>query len=164
MSGRKTGWPADLAAAGAGALFAVGLVVGGMTDPGKVVGFLDFAGRWDPSLMFVMGGAVMVHFVLFRLVLKRPTPVFDAKFHLPTRRDVDLRLVLGAALFGIGWGLGGYCPGPGLVSIASGGVAPVLFVAAMAAGMWLQRSLDKSSKPGLIPQPGTEPSARRSTT
>jgi hypothetical protein len=162
MSAPRSGPAADLAAAGAGALFAVGLAVAGMTVPSKVTGFLDFAGHWDPSLMFVMGGAVMVHFVLFRLILRRSSPIFDTKFHLPTRRDIDVRLVLGAAIFGVGWGLGGYCPGPGLVSLTSG-VGPIVFIATMAAGMWLQRSLDSSSKPAATPHVGTEPSARRST-
>lgn len=125
----------------AGALFAAGLAVGGMTRPSKVRGFLDFGGAWDPTLLFVMGGAVMVYFTAHRLLKKRPAPLFDTKFHLPTRRDIDARLLTGAAIFGVGWGLAGYCPGPGLASLASG-VAPVVFVAAMVAGMWLQRSVD----------------------
>ena len=133
---------AALASFGSGALFGVGLIVAGMTKPEKVVGFLDFTGSWDPSLMFVMGGAVMVHFVLFRVIRRLPTPVFDTKFHIPTRRDLDARLLLGAALFGIGWGLGGFCPGPGLVSLASGSLAPLVFVLAMTAGMLVQRTWD----------------------
>lgn len=133
---------AALASFGSGALFGVGLIVAGMTKPEKVVGFLDFTGSWDPSLMFVMGGAVMVHFVLFRVIRRLPSPVFDTKFHIPTRRDLDARLLLGAALFGIGWGLGGFCPGPGLVSLASGSLAPLVFVLAMTAGMLVQRTWD----------------------
>jgi uncharacterized protein len=128
----------------AGGLFATGLAIGGMTRTSKVRGFLDFAGSWDPSLLFVMGGAVSVYFVLHRVVLRRPRPFFDATFHLPTRKDLDGRLLAGAALFGVGWGLVGYCPGPGLASLASGSVAPVVFVAAMAAGMWLQRRLESA--------------------
>jgi uncharacterized membrane protein YedE/YeeE len=130
------------AAFAAGALFAAGLAISGMTKPSKVRGFLDFGGAWDPTLLFVMGGAVAVYFILHRLVLKRPAPLFDSKFHLPTRKDLDVRLVLGAAIFGVGWGLGGYCPGPGLASLASGAIGPVVFVAAMVAGMWIQRSVD----------------------
>jgi len=120
----------------AGFVFAIGLVVGGMTQPGKVVGFLDFAGRWDASLLFVMGGAVTVHFVLYRLIVRRDAPVFDKQFHLPTRRDLDKPLLLGAALFGLGWGLGGFCPGPALTGIASGTNA-VVFVASILGAMWL---------------------------
>ncbi len=131
-----------LAGFGSGALFGLGLIVAGMTKPEKVIGFLDFTGSWDPSLMFVMGGAVMVHFILFRVVRRLPTPVFDTKFHIPTRRDLDVRLLIGAALFGIGWGLGGFCPGPGLVSLASGSLAPIVFVLAMTAGMLVQRTWD----------------------
>jgi hypothetical protein len=109
-----------LAAFGAGSLVAVGLAISGMTKPSKVVGFLDVAGPWDPSLVLVMAAAVAVTFVAYRLILRRASPIFDMKFHLPTRKDIDRRLVLGAALFGVGWGLGGFCPGPGLVAGAGG--------------------------------------------
>lgn len=126
----------------AGALFAAGLIVGGMTQPGKVIGFLDFTGSWDASLAWVMGGAVLTHGLLYRLVRRRPTPLFEAKFHVPSRRDIDRRLVLGAATFGVGWGLSGYCPGPGLASLTSGSL-PVLFVAALAAGMYVERAIDR---------------------
>ena len=126
---------ANLTALGAGALFAVGLAISGMTLPSKVTGFLDVAGAWDASLAFVMMGAIAVHFVAQRLVRKRSAPLFDTKFHLPTRKDIDGRLVAGAALFGIGWGLGGYCPGPGLVSAASGAPAAIVFVVGMTIGM-----------------------------
>lgn len=126
---------AKLTALGAGALFAVGLAISGMTLPSKVTGFLDVAGAWDASLAFVMMGAIAVHFVAQRLVRKRSAPLFDTKFHLPTRKDIDGRLVAGAALFGIGWGLGGYCPGPGLVSAASGAPAAIVFVVGMTIGM-----------------------------
>jgi uncharacterized membrane protein YedE/YeeE len=126
--------------AAAGAVFAVGLAVSGMTLPSKVIGFLDVFGDWDPSLAFVMGGALLVYGIGFRLIMGRPKPVFEASFHLPTRRDVDGRLLGGAALFGIGWGLGGFCPGPALTSIGAGfaglwGI--LLFIAAMVAGMTL---------------------------
>lgn len=121
----------------AGLLFALGLGVGGMTQPSKVVGFLDVAGDWDPSLAFVMGGALLVYFFVGRVALARPRPLFDDTFHVPTRRDVDGRLVLGSVLFGAGWGLAGYCPGPALVSLASGRATVVVFVGAMLAGMWI---------------------------
>jgi uncharacterized membrane protein YedE/YeeE len=133
---------ASAASFATGALFAAGLAVSGMTKPSKVRGFLDFGAAWDPTLLFVMGGAVAFYFVLHRLVLKRGAPLFDSKFHLPTRKDLDARLLLGAAIFGVGWGLGGYCPGPGLASLASGAIGSVVFVAAMVAGMRIQRSVD----------------------
>lgn len=125
-------------AAAAGALFGVGLLISGMTQPAKVIGFLDVTGDWDPSLAFVMGGAVAVNSILFRVVRRRTGPWFDIKFHLPTRRDIDLALVAGAALFGIGWGLSGLCPGPGLVSSASGNVPALAFTGAMIVGMLIQ--------------------------
>lgn len=121
----------------AGVLFGVGLVVGGMTLPSKVTGFLDFAGSWDPTLMFVMGGAVMVHVVAYQFVRHGKRPLASDRFRLPTRRDIDGRLVAGAALFGIGWGLGGYCPGPALTSLVSGQYQVVAFVVAMLGSMWL---------------------------
>lgn len=124
-----------LAAVGSGALFGAGLVLSGMTRPEKVVGFLDIGGAWDPSLAFVMAGAIAVHALAYRWVRGQRAPLFAAKFNVPTRRDVDFKLLLGAALFGAGWGMGGYCPGPGIVSLASGGAGPVVFVAAMLLGM-----------------------------
>ena len=124
-----------LAAFGAGLLFAIGLGVGGMTDANKVIGFLDLAGGWDPSLAFVMVGAIAAHALLNRWILRRNRPMFGTRFALPTRRDIDLRLVAGAAVFGMGWGLGGFCPGPGLVSVAGLGADALVFVAAMLAGM-----------------------------
>jgi uncharacterized membrane protein YedE/YeeE len=120
-----------------GLLFALGLGIGGMTKPEKVVAFLDVAGDWDPSLAFVMGGALLVYFVVQRVALARPQPLFDRTFHVPNRRDIDARLVVGSLLFGAGWGLGGYCPGPALVSLASGRASVGVFVAAMLAGMWI---------------------------
>ena len=136
-----------VAALAAGSLFGVGLAVSGMTLPAKVVGFLDVTGHWDPTLAFVMAGAIAVHFVLFRLVLRRRAPIFDSHFHVPTRRDIDLRLVGGAALFGIGWGLAGQCPGPALTNLATGAPSAFLFVATMAAGMVIQRELDRVRAP-----------------
>lgn len=126
-------------AAIAGALFGAGLVVAGMTQPARIIGFLDPIGGWDPSLAFVMGGAVVVYATVFRwLRPRRDQPWLDVRFHIPTRRDIDAQLVVGAALFGIGWGLGGLCPGPGIVSAAAGNTGALIFVAAMVMGMYVQ--------------------------
>jgi uncharacterized membrane protein YedE/YeeE len=123
----------------AGALFGAGLLISGMTVPAKVIGFLDVASNWDPSLAFVMGGAVVVNFIATRWIAgSRKDPWFDIKFHLPTRRDIDRSLVIGAAVFGIGWGLGGLCPGPALVAASAGNTAAIAFVGAMLLGMLLQ--------------------------
>jgi uncharacterized membrane protein YedE/YeeE len=123
----------------AGLLFGLGLAVAQMTNPLKVQGFLDVAGAWDPSLAFVMGGAVSVTLIAFRLVLRRAAPVWAERFHLPTLTAIDRRLVLGAALFGIGWGLSGYCPGPALATLLSGNAEVWLFVPAMLVGAALER-------------------------
>lgn len=123
----------------AGLLFALGLGIGGMTQPAKVIGFLDVAGDWDPSLAFVMGGALLVYAVVARLALARPAPLLESKFFVPTRRDIDRPLVIGAVLFGAGWGLAGYCPGPALVSLGSGRASVLVFVAAMLLGMWIEQ-------------------------
>lgn len=117
-----------------GALFGAGLAISGMIQPSKVVGFLDVFGAWDASLVFVMLGAVGVHFVLHRIILQRSAPLFDTQFHLPTRRDIDGPLLVGAGIFGMGWGLGGFCPGPSLVSAGGGHLAAVLFVIGMTLG------------------------------
>ena len=119
----------------AGLLFGFGLALSQMTNPAKIIGFLNFAGPWDPTLALVLGGAVLVTVVSFRFILRRPRPVLAAKFQLPTRRDIDARLIGGAALFGIGWGLAGFCPGPGIASIAQGAWQPLVFVAGLAIGM-----------------------------
>lgn len=129
----------------AGVLFAVGLGISGMTQPGKVTGFLDVLGVWDASLLWVMAGAVAVHFVLFRVIRRRARPLFSARFHLPTRHDIEPRLVVGAAIFGVGWGLGGFCPGPGLVAAGSGESSAVFFVLSMAAGMKLTQLVTRRS-------------------
>jgi len=127
-----------IASFSAGLLFAIGLGVSGMTQPSKVIGFLDLFGSWDASLLFVMVGAIAVHFVLFRVVTKRASPLFDDRFRLPTRKDIDVSLVAGAAVFGIGWALGGYCPGPALATAASGVWPALVFVLCMAMGMKLE--------------------------
>jgi uncharacterized protein len=124
-----------------GVLFSVGLAISGMTQPAKVVAFLDIAGRWDPSLAFVMGAATLVYFTAFRLVMRQTAPLVG-EFHLPTQRDIEPKLVVGAALFGVGWGLAGYCPGPALVSLATGSASAFTFVAAMAIGMLLFDAVD----------------------
>jgi hypothetical protein len=120
----------------AGALFGVGLVVSGMTDPRNVVGFLDFFGHWNPNLAGVMGGAIGVHAVALRLLARGGAPA-GSTLSIAPRRGVDAHLVVGAAVFGVGWGLGGYCPGPGIVSIAFGGVTSALFFVALVVGVLL---------------------------
>ena len=119
----------------AGTLFGLGLSTSGMVNPAKVIGFLDFAGDWDPTLVLVFGGALLVTIPAFRLILRRPRPVLADDFDLPTKKDVDARLLAGAAIFGIGWGLSGFCPGPGVTALASGLLPVFAFVAAMVAGM-----------------------------
>ncbi|HEY5928248.1 MAG TPA: DUF6691 family protein [Kofleriaceae bacterium] len=121
-----------------GALFGAGLLISGMTQPAKVVGFLDPTHGWDPSLAFVMAGAAGVYAILFRAIRKRGRPWLDVKFHLPARRDLDMPLILGAGIFGVGWGLGGLCPGPAIVAAASGTISGIAFVVAMLAGMYAQ--------------------------
>lgn len=121
---------------GAGVLFGTGLVLAGMTRPAKVIAFLDVAGDWDPSLAFVVVGAIAVHLVAWRLVPRLGRPLGGGHFALPTRTDIDARLVVGAVLFGLGWGLGGYCPGPALTAAASGAPSTLLFVGAMIVGIW----------------------------
>jgi uncharacterized membrane protein YedE/YeeE len=128
----------------AGLVFGAGLVVSGMTQPVKVLGFLDVYGRFDASLIFVMLGAIAVHFVAYRYRNRRQTPLFTAEFKVPTRRDIDAKLVIGALVFGAGWGLGGYCPGPALVSLPAGSGATFVFVAAMVLGMFVTDKLSAS--------------------
>lgn len=118
-----------------GLLFALGLGIAGMTKPSKIVGFLDLSGAWDPSLLFVMAGAVAVYAVAYRRVIRRDKPVAATAFVVPTKSTIDPPLVIGAVLFGVGWGLGGFCPGPSLVTLASGSVDAAVFVAAMVVGM-----------------------------
>lgn len=141
----------------AGLIFGLGLVVSGMANPAKVLNFLDIAGTWDPSLAFVMGGAVAVTAAGYRWVLAWPKPLLAAKFQVPTRRDIDARLLAGPALFGLGWGLSGLCPGPALTSLALAAPGVLVFVPAMFAGMaaarWLaqrqdaRRSARRSARP-----------------
>lgn len=123
---------------GSGLLFAFGLALSGMTKPAKVIGFFSFHNgleSWDPSLALVMGGGMLVAFPAFRYAQNRKTALFGSVFRMPTRKDIDLRLVLGAALFGIGWGIAGYCPGPAITSISSGSSNALIVVASMIVGM-----------------------------
>lgn len=131
---------------GAGFLFAVGLALSGMTQPTKVSGFLDVAGAWDPSLAWVMGGAVSVYFAADRIARRRARPLHAAAFPPRPMARIDARLVGGAALFGVGWGLSGFCPGPALVSVGAGVGAALWFVPAMLAGMALQRLVSPRSE------------------
>lgn len=140
----------------AGLVFGIGLILSGMTDPSKVIGFLDLAGNWDPSLAMVMVGAIMVGFVGFRIAGARSETFLGEKLYLPTRNDIDPRLVIGAAIFGVGWGLGGYCPGPALTSLGTGGAKPVIFVLAMVAGMAIYEWLDSAftKRPAAVARQG----------
>lgn len=124
-----------------GLVFGLGLVVSGMSDPAKVLNFLDLFGTWDPSLAFVMGGAVLVTFIGYRLILKQASPMLADRFHLPGKRELDAPLLTGSALFGIGWGLGGFCPGPALTALPLTATGTLVFVPAMIAGMWIARRL-----------------------
>jgi uncharacterized protein len=118
-----------------GLLFGLGLILSGMTDPGKVLGFLDLFGAWDPSLAFVMGGAILVGLGAFAMAKRRTTSFLGGAMHLPQRRDIDRRLVVGSLTFGVGWGLAGFCPGPALVSLGTLQPKALVFVLAMLVGM-----------------------------
>lgn len=119
-----------------GLVFGVGISISGMANPAKVLNFFDIAGRWDPSLAFVMGGALVVTFVGYRFILKRPAPFLSSRFQIPTRRDIDLSLVGGAAIFGIGWGIAGFCPGGALPVIGTGRSEVLVFVTALVSGIF----------------------------
>jgi uncharacterized membrane protein YedE/YeeE len=127
----------------AGLLFGIGLIISGMTDPSKVLGFLDLAGRWDPSLALVMAGAIGVGLPAFWYAARRDKALLGDTLRLPTARHIDRRLVLGGLAFGVGWGLAGYCPGPALASLAVGGARPLIFTIAMLAGMALFAVLEQ---------------------
>ncbi|WP_427963367.1 DUF6691 family protein [Altererythrobacter sp.] len=128
-----------------GTLFGAGLALGGMTDPARVRGFLDLFGDWDPTLAFVMGGAVIVMAVAWMLQRGMERPIFATEFTIPTRRDITPQLVGGSALFGIGWGIGGLCPGPGVAALAIKPVSAAIFVVAMLGGMALMRMVEGGS-------------------
>ena len=124
-----------------GGLFGIGLAIAGMLNPSKIAGFLDIFGLWDPSLAFVMGGGVMVNLVGHHLLMKRATPLFARTFRLPAGQDIDRRLLGGSALFGIGWGLGGLCPGPVISSLLLQPADVVIFAILMLAGLWLGKAI-----------------------
>lgn len=126
-----------------GMVFGAGIGVSGMANPAKVLNFFDVAGIWDPSLAFVMGGALIVTFIGYRFVLRRRAPVFDVRFHLPTRRDIDAPLVGGSALFGIGWGIAGFCPGGAIPALGLGEPDALMFVLSMLGGIVLASALRK---------------------
>lgn len=126
----------------AGLLFGIGLIVSGMANPGKVLGFLDLAGNWDPSLAFVMGGAIAVGLISFAIIRRRSVSFLGQRLFIPVRRDIDPRLVIGSALFGIGWGIAGFCPGPALVSLGTANPKAVFFVLSMLAGMGIFEILE----------------------
>ena len=136
-------WIARLSEGLVGLLFGWGLLLAGMTDPGKVMGFLDLFGRWDPSLALVMGGAIGVALFAFLYAKKRTHSFLGGLLHLPRNDRIQVRLVLGALIFGVGWGLAGFCPGPGLVTTATGEPKAVVFVLSMIAGMWLFAWVDR---------------------
>ena len=138
----------------AGLIFGLGLILSGMTDPSKVIGFLDLAGPWDPSLAFVMGGAVLVGLVAFRIARTRSRTILGGPLRLPEATHIDRRLLLGGLAFGVGWGLAGFCPGPALASLATGGSKALIFTAAMLVGMVIfeiqdrlaRRTVDKTAQ------------------
>jgi uncharacterized membrane protein YedE/YeeE len=134
---QKNTWKEYLVYFTAGVLFAVGLAISGMTQPHKIVRFLDVTGNWEADLLFVMGGAVLSYSILLRLIVRREAPLFGGTFSWPTRKDIDWRLLGGAATFGLGWGAAGFCPGPALASLASLKGQVFVFVASMLVGMFL---------------------------
>lgn len=126
-----------------GFVFALGLGISGMTDPKKVIGFLNVFGNWDPSLIFVMMGSIAVHFVTYRWIRRRSLPLFSNQWHVPQKSQITPSLMIGSLIFGIGWGLAGYCPGPALTSLAFFQLPPFVFVASMLAGMFLFKLVDQ---------------------
>jgi uncharacterized membrane protein YedE/YeeE len=136
----------SLAAWIVGFLFALGLGLSGMTQPQKVLGFLDVFGQWDPSLIFVMAGSIAVHFVTFRLIKKRTSPLFSTGWHVPEKTRITPSLVAGSLIFGFGWALGGYCPGPAVTSLGSFETRPLVFVVSLLAGMFAFKLLDRKIK------------------
>jgi len=135
---------------GCGLVFALGLGLGGMTQPAKIIGFLDVAGHWDPSLVFVLVGAVGTAMLAYRWIRRQRHPVLDVRFQIPPTRGIDTRLVLGSTLFGVGWGISGFCPGPALVSLVSGHPVAIGFVGAMLAGVALFDLTPLGSPAGLF--------------
>jgi uncharacterized protein len=139
---------AALLAGLAGLVFGLGLIISGMADPAKVLGFLDLAGAWDPSLALVMAGAISVALPAFALAKRRRVSMLGSPMQLPGAQPIDRRLVLGSALFGLGWGAAGFCPGPGLVALGMGELKALVFIAAMLAGMALFESIERRRPAG----------------
>ena len=134
----------SLTALVAGVVFGLGLIISGMANPAKVQNFLDVFGTWDPSLAFVMGGAIAITMPGYWFIFKRQKPFFHSVFHLPSKTDLDIRLIAGAAIFGVGWGLGGFCPGPALTALPVAATGTFVFVPAMLAGMWIAKYVSSS--------------------
>ena len=130
-----------------GVIFGTGIVVSGMANPAKVINFFDIAGTWDPSLAFVMGGALVVTAVGYRIVFGRARPLFEGRFVLPTARNLDARLIGGSAVFGVGWGIAGFCPGGALPALGTGRIEVILFVAALLSGIFAAKFLQNLSRP-----------------
>lgn len=130
-----------------GVIFGTGIVLSGMANPAKVINFFDVAGSWDPSLAFVMGGALVVTFVGYRIVFGRARPIFEGRFVLPTARNLDARLIGGSAVFGVGWGIAGFCPGGALPALGTGRTEVILFVIAMLGGIFAAKFLQNLSRP-----------------
>lgn len=135
-------WKTILPSFAAALLFGMGLGASGMTTPDKIIGFLDLFGNWDPSMLFVMAGAVVTHGLTYRMIKKRSRPILEDKFRIPTSKLVDWRLIIGASIFGIGWGLAGFCPGPAIVALSSGKPAVIIFVVSMCIGILIYRKAD----------------------
>lgn len=126
-----------------GLLFGIGLVVSGMVNPNKVLGFLDITRNWDAALIFVMGGAVVFNLFSFKFIKGKSKPIITGEFHWPTKKDIDTRLIMGSVIFGMGWGIAGICPGPAIVNLATFEMKALLFTAAMLAGMYLFKVVEK---------------------
>jgi uncharacterized membrane protein YedE/YeeE len=141
-----------------GLLFALGLGISQMTQPQKITNFLNFMGDWDPSLLLVMAGATGIYFITHQLILRWPAPVMGVRFQLPTRREIDRPLIMGAALFGVGWGMVGFCPGPALAAIVTGNESVLIFVLSMGVGMYafevldVRFSMEPDGGAGLLPR------------
>lgn len=123
-------------------LFGIGLEVSSMTNPQKVIGFLNITDKWDPSLMFVMVGAILVNAVIYQIIKKKSNPLFDVKFQLPTLKNLDKKLIIGSALFGIGWGVGGFCPGPAIASVLRLQPEVFIVIGSMILGMWFYKIIE----------------------
>ncbi|MEZ4660617.1 MAG: DUF6691 family protein [Caldilineaceae bacterium] len=147
----------------AGIIFGLGLSISQMIDRGRVLGFLDAAGTWDPTLIFVLGGAVGVTVITFRFILPRSKPLFAPKFYLPTSFHIDRDLILGSALFGVGWGISGYCPGPAIASLALGSGNALIFMGALIVGSYLAGKVPAPSQPTAVSSTGAKPSTASSS-